>query len=198
MASLPAHRYLDVYSSDQKASSVLGKWNLAAVFAPTVGTTVLAFRQNAVQSADLTSLSNRLLECFETAYGYHYDRLQSKGPTLFAFGLVSGLGFGPEDMLEADAIARWGRAGIDDRGYLRGALRDVFPNNILTGAHLAAAVENCTLESWIHSCKDRGTLLKLNGDQYIWSVEPQQIASVHLALAKAGLLLSHNDAIARP
>ncbi|HEX7860802.1 MAG TPA: hypothetical protein VF773_10775 [Verrucomicrobiae bacterium] len=196
MDSFQTVQYIEVYSSDVMPSSVIGNWNMAAIFAPTAGTTVLACRQNALQPTNFyDTLLNRLLECFETTYGYQYERLQSKGPTLFAFGLVAGLGFSSGEMIEADAIARWGRGGIDDRRYLHGVLRDVFPLNLLSRAHLAMAIENRTLETWIRHSKDRGTLLQLVNDRYIWKVGSQQISHVQLELTRAGLLISHDPSV---
>lgn len=76
------------------------------------------------------------------------------------------------------------------RRYLLGMLRLVYEWNFLSSKHLGMPIAGHRLEEWIGAEPSRGTLEKLGNDLWAWKVNPEHLADVNEACAKAGLLVA--------
>ena len=125
-----------------------------------------------------------LIECLKPEYGIGYFREHRLGPSLFAMGGIKGLSL---DAPEGDQIAAWCMA-LKHRPWRDGLIRDVFRWNFLIKPQLRRAVGNQSLEAWIRSDPDRGTLLKVSEDLVLWSVPEEHIPAVRQPLCDAGVI----------
>jgi hypothetical protein len=142
------------------------------------------------------NLANLGLECFETVarslageiqlkYGIGYQRSFKLGPEMYAYGMVTGLKYSQSDLAEADHIGMWVRERLDANRHLRGYLRDVYPLNVISSCHLARHVEGLSLSQWIEASSDRGQLIYLGKDTFLWEVPDEQISEVRHKLRAA-------------
>lgn len=60
-------------------------------------------------------------------YGIGYTLPFRRGPGLDALGLSAGLGYTPEDKLEAKRVSNWFHERTGQQRHVRGLLRDVYP-----------------------------------------------------------------------
>jgi hypothetical protein len=183
---------LDVFAAIQGYKQIAFEWRVAASLNRDAGAVVFAFDQS-LRGHDPGYFDNLVLrfrERFAFKYGIAYQRPLSKGPVLFAYGMSAGLGYGPEDMREADRIAKWLHDGCEKNSHLAGALRDVFAQNWLTALHLSVpVVGGMNLIEWIASSPTRGTLRRPADDVWSWSLSPEQEDSVRATLRDAGRLI---------
>ncbi|MBN9565641.1 MAG: hypothetical protein J0G29_06085, partial [Alphaproteobacteria bacterium] len=70
-----------------------------------------------------------------------------------------------------------------------GMLRDVYPLNFLSQAHLANQVEGMPFDQWVASDLARGTLNPLTDSMWSWRVEEDNIPAIREALRPTGLVL---------
>jgi hypothetical protein len=183
---------LDVFAAIQGYKQITFGWRVTASLNRDAGAVVFAFDQ-ALRDHDpryLDDLVLRFRKWFPFRYGIAYQRSLSKGPVLFAYGMSAGLGYGPQDMREADGIAKWLHDGCEKNSHLGGALRDVFAQNWLTALHRGVFVSGgMNLIEWIASSPARGTLRQLADDTWSWSVAPDQVDRVRATLRDAGRLI---------
>lgn len=149
---------------------------------------ILPFQQNYVEN--LIKAISKYLTAY---YGIVYQRDFDKGPSLYANGYITGLTrykATPEVEKEMDNIGEWWRRYFlsSDRYHL-GQLRDIYPMNLLSEAHLKQPVFNSTLQEWINSSPDHGELKPLTEILWEWWVPQDKIPSVREALRPADLLI---------
>jgi hypothetical protein len=122
-------------------------------------------------------------------YGIGYQRDFELGPDMYAHGMVSGLGYSPRDIAEADRIGAWMQERPGASRHLHGCLRDVYPLNILSTRHLSRDVGKLSLEQWIQQATDRGQLVQLNNGASLWIIPDRHIADVQAKLQQAGCII---------
>jgi hypothetical protein len=127
-----------------------------------------------------------LAEIVSLRYGIGYQRSFNSGPELYAFGMIAGLGYTPSERAERDRIGSWMRERIAEGRHLKGFLRDVYPLNVLSAAHLAREVENLPLSQWIEASAARGTLSALPNEAWLWTIPEQSLSLVQTTLQQAG------------
>jgi hypothetical protein len=115
-------------------------------------------------------------------YGIGYQRDFNLGPEMYAYGLVVGLKYSPQEMAEGDRNAAWMHERPGAIRHLQGYFRDVYPLNILSSQLLSREVRNLHLARWIQQTSDRGHLAQLSDEAWLW-----RIAESHLAVVKADL-----------
>lgn len=121
-------------------------------------------------------------------YGYAFQRLFTQGPSFYPMGIISS-----EKKLEQeerDKISTWGNEyPMDDGIYQTGDLRDIYPLNILSDAHLKRSVNGYPFEEWIKAVPQRGNLDQISDTLWTWWIEPDHIPAVREALAPSGMIL---------
>lgn len=138
-------------------------------------------------SSLVCSLTKDLSSFFDARYGYAYQRQFGQGPDLYPFGVLSGLD-SDKDEEEREQINIWGLKYGSSKYHL-GQLRDIYPYNFLSQAHLDNKIGNQSLHNWIKSEQNRGELTPLTQTLWCWSLTPEQIATVHESLKSTGLLI---------
>lgn len=122
-------------------------------------------------------------------YGIVYQRDFSKGPGLYVGDIIAGLEFSTAEEEEADRIGEWWRAYFLGGNYRLGLLRDIYPMNLLSEAHLREPVLGTTLKDWIESSPQYGELKALTPNLWSWSLSAEEIDQVREALRPTGLLI---------
>ncbi len=126
-------------------------------------------------------------------YGIVYQRDFDKGPGLYAMGMITGLDRNsplPEIQKERDNIGEWWRTYFfENGGYVLGHLRDIYPMNLLSDAHLSQPIFGTTLKEWVSSSPHHGELKPLTEILWEWWVPEEKIDSVREALRPTGLLI---------
>lgn len=149
------------------------------------GRATLGFRNHAAAVASAFS------KCETVRYGYVISRPLLQGPVFFAHGVVAGLGYSSDEWDQAEKITRWSDELRGERRYSHdGLLRDVFPVNFLSVAHLQAPVGDQTLAEWIAD-GSRGLLAEIGGGLSSWTLNPEQIPDVRDELVRAGKLIAY-------
>jgi hypothetical protein len=143
---------------------------------------------------NLESLVERLAMVVNVRYGIGYRRDFELGPGLCAYGLVAGAVYRDEDMIEADRIGSWFRERMTEQRHLADRLRDVYPLNVLSAAHLAQPVYGLPLGEWIGQSHERGKLQSLSGGASLWRVEETKLDEVRTALSSSNLSIAHSSA----
>jgi hypothetical protein len=171
------------------------------VFGWDVMTAIDAKRKTMCFSSD-ESLAGVTLDFFEAMFerlsrfvklrsGIGYRRSFGLGPALYAHGLVAGLAYGDERMIEADRIGSWFHESLAQNRRLASQLRDVYPFNALSEQQLSQRMDGLRLPDWIERSSARGTLKSL-GDAWLWRIPEANIDAVRAGLTKAGLLIAHD------
>lgn len=142
--------------------------------------------------AELFRFSNQILSRLNPEYGIGYLRDGAKGPAFYAIGMGVESDEETEDEDVLDNIFAWGQIGMSQQLYRQGLVRDVYTWNYLAPVHLNRRIESMTLENWIQSAPDRGTLRKIC-EHAIWEVPPSKIPKIRTALSKAKLRFDHRD-----
>ena len=127
-----------------------------------------------------------LVKLTDARYGYVFQREFSK-IVGYEYGVISGLKY---DHPEREFIDKWGKDYYPGGSYKTGDMRDIYPINILSSAHINRQIfVNQSLEQWINDCKRRGRLEKVCDDLWLWHVSEEQISPVREALRETRLLL---------
>ena len=94
---------------------------------------------------------------------------------------------------EAERTTKWRNEYLfEDGDYRTGDLRDIYPFNILTEAHLTRDVGGGkNLRQWIESSSDHGELEKVTDRHWLWSVPDEKIPAIQEALDPSGILLCY-------
>lgn len=141
----------------------------------------------------MTDTISKINGLFYVDYAIGYDREYTLGPHYFASGVSQGL---ERNSLEAEKIAEWFRAILNNSFFKRKILRDVYPVNILNNEQLQSNLtskgilgfqNSLTLEKWIIK-NNFGILTKITERLWLWEVK-SQIESISQELCKNKLLL---------
>ena len=146
---------------------------------------VIPFTHKAVEA-----LVIRATKYFMSAYAIAFQRHLKKGPLYYAQGMILNGGYTEQ---EEDYIARWFHRYGDPEEYEVGDLRDIYPMNFISYAHLRRPVGNMQLKNWIHSSPQHGRLRPLTDVLWSWIVGPDDIPTVREELKKANLLVVYRD-----
>ena len=124
-------------------------------------------------------------------YGIVYQRDFDKGPGLYAGGVITGLNESkfPEHAIEEDRIAEWHRRYFRPWRYHLGQLRDIYPMNLLSEAHLKETVFGKSLKEWIGSSSEHGELKPLTDILWEWWVPENNIPTVREELLPTGIII---------
>lgn len=141
-------------------------------------------------SGELMSLARELVQLLRPQYGIGFRRMRRLGPAAFALGLAYNLDAWGPDLEEAKRINRWGDLDVRASAIGRSILRDVYPWNFLTDAHLSRSIGQLALDEWIRSSPERGSLLPVSNGIVLWEIADSQIPQVRSSLEAEGLLLS--------
>lgn len=147
---------------------------------------ILSYNKSTVET-----LIKEISQYLKTYYGIVYLRDFDKGPGLYASGIITGLNSYkfPEQAEEEERIAEWHRSYFRPERYHLGKLRDIYPMNLLSEAHLNQIVFGKTLKDWIESSPEHGELNPLTDILWEWWVPGEKISSVREALRSTGLLI---------
>ena len=135
----------------------------------------------------------KINKLFHVDYAIGYNREYALGPHYYASGVSQGL---ERNSLEAEKIAEWFRAILNNSFFKRRILRDVYPVNILNNEQLQSNLtskgilgfqNSLTLEKWIIK-NNFGILTKITERLWLWEVK-SQIESISQELCKNKLLL---------
>ena len=141
----------------------------------------------------IESLIKDISKYLKSYYGIVYQRDFDKGPGLYAMGMITGLDRNsplPEIQKERDNIGEWWRTYFfENGGYVLGHLRDIYPMNLLSDAHLSQPIFGTTLKEWVSSSPHHGELKPLTEILWEWWVPEEKIDSVREALRPTGLLI---------
>ncbi len=99
-----------------------------------------------------------------------------------------GVSYGETSDKEGEEIAKWGVYGVDQCKIQGGLLRDVYPLNFLTSAHLERCVEQVKLLAWIAEADWRGTVSLFQNSIHLWRVPAEGINPVRKSLSKSGIV----------
>ncbi|MBN9565602.1 MAG: hypothetical protein J0G29_05880, partial [Alphaproteobacteria bacterium] len=115
------------------------------------------------------SLVQEITAFVPSSYGIAFQRDLIRGPSFYVIGMDAGTvsDFTPEGQAEGDMISRWFHNYGDPKYWYTGMLRDVYPLNFLSQAHLANQVEGMPFDQWVASDLARGTLNPLTDS--MWS-----------------------------
>jgi hypothetical protein len=139
----------------------------------------------------LLDIAHTSIRYLKPPYGIGYQRDQKHGPVFYALGI--NFSYGPTDEFsgpEYDAAVRvshWTDA-MDERVYMQGILRDIYPYNFLTEPQLTRNVGVKPLNDWISTDSSRGELSHFEGDVWLWSVPDEQIPTLRDELRQHGMI----------
>ena len=139
-----------------------------------------------LSSPDLRQLMIQLAELVKPTYGLAFRREFRYGPTYFAMAMEYG------DATERDGAILDNHNDNLHYGYYKtkGLLTWLFPYNMLTDAQLQRPVGDMTLEQWIGSSPEHGTLSPLTESMKLWQLTDEQIEALVPVLQKAGRIIN--------
>ena len=129
------------------------------------------------------------LQRIHPGYGIGVLRPRNHWTYLFAMGIGYGGGWRYEgwEYEENRLTSRWIQ-GMNDEVWREGVLRDVYPYNLLTAAHLERDVGGVSLRAWIEAHPWRGRLEQHGAEYALWTVDEAHLLEVRRALAPLGAL----------
>lgn len=138
-------------------------------------------------------LAKDIRQYLQADYGIGFQRELNKGPGYYVAGVITGLpmfNLTQEQEKERTAIGDWFRARLSGGKYHIGLLRDIYPMNFLTQAHLGNKVGHQTLKEWIKEGRsERGDLRPLTQDMDVWHVPEEKIETVGKSLRPYNFIL---------
>lgn len=143
-------------------------------------------------AADMSWLLSKVLEVVPSvrpSYGIGYRREMRCGPVLYAVGLT--LDTGVYDDAEYDESLRttnWGCDAVYSEDYRDGIIRDVYPHNFLSKAHLGRQIEGMPFKRWITQDSSRGDLVALDSGISLWSVPVDRTGTIRARLQREGMI----------
>jgi len=194
---LPADpkRSIELYAATDQESKMgdIPTWNACACFTRN-NFLVISFRLHELEDFEnelIRRLAESLSSSFSFKYGIGYQRAYSKGPVLYAVGIVSGLGFSDSDFDEADTIGRWFHelAPDGERRHLNDKLRDVYQYNLIGQSHLDSLLDQATLREAIESGQCPGEIDSLGENLWLWTIPQDDVQCAREILAPNGLLI---------
>ena len=148
---------------------------------------------NAVVDSKIVKIDDKLFQDFvkdlvdivKPKYGYIFQR-NFQNVVGYEFGMNSGRLSDEERTL----VGRWGKVYRNGGKYKTGDLRDIYPINILSGAHMEREIFPKTkFRNWIESSEKHGNLQKLNNELWSWHVSDELISPVRESLRPTGMIL---------
>jgi hypothetical protein len=98
----------------------------------------------------------------------------------------------PENTAEKGLrFCRWGGAGLPEKVYLRGVIRDVYPLNLLCKNQAYFSFEGKPFIDCVRSRKVGGTIEEITPERFLWTVPKEEIPNVTEKCDKAGFLFHH-------
>jgi len=137
----------------------------------------------------MLDIAHAVVQHLKPCYGIGYQRNRRLGPSFYALGInygTQGVFSGPE-YEEKVRISSW-IEGMSQHVYRQGLLRDVYPYNFLTEAHLFRNVAGLPLNEWIQKDSGRGRLVPFSGNMSLWSVDQVAIPQVCEDLHREGII----------
>lgn len=169
-------------------------WQTAAYFYPVDNYLYFCFLEDIVDftKPELQPIIQHLLKFTGSKYGIAYQREYLKGPYWYALGVIGTAGKIEIPKSESELISKWRiEYRHSDGDYYTGLLRDVYPYNLLTEAHLQQKVNGANLEQWINKTPQHGTLDRITDQHWLWSVPSDYIPVIQKELYPSGLLLCY-------
>jgi hypothetical protein len=182
-------RYLELYHHTHQQRESVTDWEGLAIVNFSQGYAYLGLPTGCgARLDDLIRRTHSLVRNLSSwGYGIGYSRPGTKAPSLYAVGVLGGSSFPYPDETDEDLdrVACWDHELHGARRHLKDRLRDVYPANLLSTAHVNARVgKNKTLltAGW-------GNFTQLDVAMWLWTVPDDDIATVRAELRLAGLLL---------
>lgn len=184
---------IELYSTVPDYTQLVFGWKLSADLNIKAKTMTVCFDDNSVgfNFSYLKRLVKELSQFYEFQYGICYQREFKKGPALYAYGFTAGLGYDESDMNEKGLISKWLHDSYDKSSYLEGYMRDIYPLNVLSNAHLNKHVGEQPLKEWVLRTSERGTLEQLNESCWIWEVNTRDTANIRCVLGAHRVLICY-------
>lgn len=169
-------------------------WKLAAYYSEEDRTTYLCFDEETISFSYeiLEKLLIDLCKFCSPTYGIGFEREKQYGPDYYARGMSHGLKLAyenPEHGREKERIYKWLDAYRGGEGYQTGDLRDIYPFNVLSQAHLDRVINWHRFHDWIQATPGRGQLKQISETLWTWWIESEKIPAVREALAPSGMIL---------
>jgi hypothetical protein len=148
-----------------------------------------------LRSGSLRELCKAVAQFCEVRYGIVYEWQKACGPTYYGLGIVQSSQHCHISPIEEEKIGIWFRERIDSRDsaarnrHLSGKLRDVYPLNFLSDVHLNVPLRGMTMREWIESNAGRGSLEKLAGKSWSWTIPSKSLGEIRKCLAQEGLII---------
>lgn len=183
-----ALRYLELYCHPEKRRHLIADWD---------GTATVSFSHGYVHiglpASSRVSLAALLRQTYALAvplapwaYGIAFSRSSSKDPGMYALGIIGGdYPYPDESQEDLDRVSCWDHELTGRRRHLKGRLRDVYPANLLSSAHVNARVgkdKTLLTSGW-------GEFTQLDDVMWLWTVPGEDIATVRAALIRSKLLI---------
>jgi len=131
-------------------------------------------------------------------YGYQYVLPYSVGPGMYAAGIVHSISAAVEGH-EEELRTRWMhlRLAHEKKTYSQ-IIRQVYPLQFLSDAHLRLRVGDLTLRAWIEATRKRGRLCALLPGVWTWSVPNRAaVQAANMELFNAGILSAWDPQLAQ-
>lgn len=141
-----------------------------------------------LRSPELRRIAESACRVTRPTYGIGFGRDFDWEPIFYAMGISSV----HDTDEEGDRISQWTEAvryGLPELGLIR----DVYPWNFLTAAHLKRAIGKETLHHWIHAAANRGALSPLTDRVFLWAVDDLNIPKVREALVEADIVFDYEN-----
>jgi len=123
-------------------------------------------------------LSN-MLTYFTIDYGFCFHMNSEIGPSLYVSGiLISGKKMNLDEFDRESNTVFQNYQPKAIQTVKNGKLKYLYEYNIINASHLRRQVFGNTLEKWISSSPENGTLRPLNNRLYLWSVETSRLSSL--------------------
>ncbi|MBM3633600.1 MAG: hypothetical protein FJX03_07890 [Alphaproteobacteria bacterium] len=169
-------------------------WMLMAYFSIDHRTTYLCFDEDTIPFSYgvLEQLLVDLCQLCSPKYGIGFMRDEKHGPDAYAIGFSQGLKLAyenPEHGKERERISKWLDVYRGKEGYQTGDLRDIYPFNVLSQAHLNRLINGHRFQDWVQASTERGQLKQISETVSTWWVEPENIPYVREVLAPSGMIL---------
>lgn len=184
--------YIELFKTKPGYKQLVFGWSVSACITTSGGKTIIFCFDNDLHDFSETFMSELMLAvsgmCKPT-YGIAYQREFSKGPQLYAIGMVSGLGYGADGMKEADRIGAWMRERLAENRHTQGMFRDVYDLNLLSRRHIEAIVNGQSFGNWVRQTGN-GEISELSNGLYWWSVPYDKKQAIRQVLVDNSLVIA--------
>lgn len=137
----------------------------------------------------ITEIIQRFSTFLKPRYGYVFKRRFLQGPGFYHIGMLGDNDPKyPLTKKERQFIDQWGKH-IDYGPYKAGDLRDIYPCNILSQAHMNHIVGGMSFSDWISKKSYRGKVIPIQENLWAWWVEEENIPVLQEELAETGFLI---------